>query len=110
MFAAASKGSGAARRKLRPRSGPELCGYGQIARTVLRNLPTSSLRRFESFDSDFAADSTCEEESVSEEPRFTSVILHRRALLFPEKQSGPEGPLDQICIDGLSDIRRRAPM
>src|SRR5450631_2623891 len=47
----------------------------QAARTVLRNLPTSSFRRFESCDSDFAADSTCEEaEPVSEEPRFTSLM------------------------------------
>src|SRR5207253_7485813 len=33
----------------------------QAARTELRNLPTSSLRRFESRDRDCAAERTCEE-------------------------------------------------
>jgi len=49
---------------------------GQAARTVSRNLPTSSLSRLLSLDSDFAADSTCEEaDPVSAAPRCTSVIL-----------------------------------
>src|SRR5260370_26588823 len=49
---------------------------GQAARTVSRNLPTSSLRRLESDDNDWAAESTCEEaEPVSLAPRCTSVML-----------------------------------
>src|ERR671912_391501 len=48
----------------------------QAARTESRNLPTSSLRRLESLESDCAADSTCEEaEPVSLAPRWTSVML-----------------------------------
>src|SRR5207237_8538802 len=48
----------------------------QAARTELRNLPTSSLRRLLSPDSDCAADNTCEDaEPVSEAPRCTSVML-----------------------------------
>jgi hypothetical protein len=51
-------------------------GRGQAARTVSRNLPTSSLRRLLSPDSDCAAASTCEEaEPVSPAPRCTSVML-----------------------------------
>src|SRR6478736_9661561 len=51
------------------------CGRNQAARTELRNLPTSSLRRLLSPDSDCAAASTCEEaEPVSPAPRCTSVI------------------------------------
>src|SRR6476619_3326004 len=51
-------------------------GRNQAARTELRNLPTSSLRRLLSPDSDCAADSTCEEaEPVSLAPRCTSVML-----------------------------------
>ena len=47
----------------------------QAARTELRNRPTSSLRRLESPESDFAADSTCEEaEPVSLAPRCTSAM------------------------------------
>src|SRR4051812_21489525 len=50
--------------------------YDQAARTESRNLPTSSLRRLESLDSDWAAESTCAEaEPVSLAPRWTSVIL-----------------------------------
>ena len=48
----------------------------QAALTVSRNLPTSSLSRLLSPDSDCAADSTCEEaEPVSLAPRCTSVML-----------------------------------
>src|SRR5882724_3515935 len=48
----------------------------QAARTELRNLPTSSLRRVLSPDSDCAAESTCAEaEPVSLAPRCTSVML-----------------------------------
>src|SRR6185369_15349145 len=51
-------------------------GRDQAARTELRNLPTSSLRRFESVESDCAADSTCDDaEPVSLAPRCTSVML-----------------------------------
>jgi hypothetical protein len=47
----------------------------QAVRTLLRNSPTSSLRRLLSLDSDFAAASTCEEaEPVSLAPRCTSVM------------------------------------
>src|SRR5689334_10425224 len=46
------------------------------ALTVSRNLPTSSLRRLLSRDSDCAADSTCEDaEPVSPAPRCTSTML-----------------------------------
>ena len=45
------------------------------ALTVLRNLPTSSLSRLLSLDSDCAADSTCDEaEPVSPAPCCTSVM------------------------------------
>src|SRR5450432_751479 len=48
----------------------------QAARTVLRNLPTSSFRRLLSLDSDFAAERTCDEaDPVSLAPRCTSVML-----------------------------------
>src|ERR1700676_3603384 len=48
----------------------------QAALTVLRNLPTSSLRRLLSLDSDFAAERTCDEaDPVSLAPRCTSVML-----------------------------------
>src|SRR3954469_19835863 len=48
----------------------------QAARTEFRNLPTSSLRRLLSPDSDCAADSTCEEaEPVSLAPRCTSMMF-----------------------------------
>src|SRR5438094_465890 len=50
--------------------------FDQAARTVLRNLPTSSLSRLESRDKDCAAESTCEDaDPVSVEPRCTSVML-----------------------------------
>src|ERR1700681_4319124 len=50
--------------------------YRQGALTEWRNLPTSSLRRLLSPDSDFAAERTCEEaEPVSLAPRCTSVML-----------------------------------
>src|SRR5262245_15469550 len=46
------------------------------ARTVSRNLSTSSLSRLLSLDRDCAEDSTCTEAApVSPAPRFTSVIL-----------------------------------
>src|SRR5450432_4901525 len=46
------------------------------ALTEFRNLPTSSLRRLLSLDSDFAADRTCDEaDPVSLAPRCTSVML-----------------------------------
>src|SRR3981189_17500 len=46
------------------------------ALTELRTLPTSSLRRLLSPDSDCAADSTCDEaDPVSPAPRCTSVML-----------------------------------
>src|SRR5450756_602828 len=49
---------------------------GQAALTELRNLPTSSLRRLLSTDSDFAAESTCvEADPVSLAPRSTSAML-----------------------------------
>src|SRR5829696_10275624 len=55
---------------------PTLCLPPHAARTVSRNLPTSSLRRLESDDSDWAAESTCADaEPVSLAPRCTSVIL-----------------------------------
>src|SRR5215467_5415402 len=68
------------RQKARPCSGAGhlLAGWSadQAARTELRNLPTSCLRRLESDDSDCAEDSTCEEaEPVSPAPRCTSVML-----------------------------------
>src|ERR1700738_1944072 len=48
----------------------------QAALTELRNLPTSSLRRLLSPDSDCAAERTCEEaDPVSLAPRCTSVML-----------------------------------
>src|SRR5438874_13724445 len=48
----------------------------QAARTELRNLPTSSLRRLESPDSDRAADRTwLDADPVSLAPRCTSVML-----------------------------------
>ena len=48
----------------------------QAARTEFKNLPTSSLRRLESVDSDCAEESTCEDaEPVSLAPRCTSVML-----------------------------------
>src|SRR5215510_14473275 len=48
----------------------------QAARTEVSNLETSALRRPLSPDSDFAADSTCEDaEPVSVAPRSTSVML-----------------------------------
>src|SRR5450432_1733012 len=48
----------------------------QAALTALRNLPTSSLRRLLSPDSDCAAERTCEEaDPVSLAPRCTSVML-----------------------------------
>src|SRR5439155_22638832 len=51
-------------------------GLPQAARTESRNLPTSSLRRLESVDSDCAAESTCADaEPVSLAPRCTSVML-----------------------------------
>ena len=54
---------------------------GQAARTVARNLPTSSLRRLLSLDSDWAAESTCEEaDPVSLAPRCTSMMLERDLL------------------------------
>src|SRR6266851_4637659 len=60
-------------------SGPGRAGLPddrQAALTVLRNLPTSSLRRLLSLDSDFAAERTCDEaEPVSLAPRCTSVML-----------------------------------
>ena len=47
----------------------------QAARTVFRNLPTSSLSRLLSPDSNCAAESTCEEaDPVSLAPRCTSVM------------------------------------
>src|SRR3954470_10434932 len=56
--------------------GPSSANQDQAARTVSRNLPTSSLRRLLSFDSICAADSTCEEdEPVSLAPRCTSTML-----------------------------------
>src|SRR5216684_5523738 len=52
------------------------CYCCQAALTVLRNLPTSSLRRLLSRDRDCAAERTCEEaEPVSPAPRCTSVML-----------------------------------
>src|SRR5882762_6518733 len=65
---------------IHPRSSPGQAfarkRYNQAARTESRNLPTSSLRRLLSPDSDCAADSTCEEaEPVSLAPRCTSVML-----------------------------------
>src|SRR5207253_9101985 len=49
---------------------------GQAARTVSRNLPTSTLRRLLSPESDCAAASSCvEAEPVSLAPRRTSVML-----------------------------------
>src|SRR5205809_672207 len=51
-------------------------GPDQAARTELRNLPTSSLRRLLSDDNDCAAESTCEEaDPASLAPRCTSVML-----------------------------------
>jgi hypothetical protein len=51
-------------------------GLFQAARTELRNLLTSSLRRLESRDIDCAADSTCAEaDPVSLAPRCTSEML-----------------------------------
>src|ERR1700760_2975105 len=51
-------------------------GGRQAARTLVRNFDTSLLRRPESLDSDWAAESTCEEaDPVSVAPRCTSVIL-----------------------------------
>jgi len=48
----------------------------QAARTESRNLPTSSLRRLLSLDSDCAAESTCEDaDPASLAPRCTSVML-----------------------------------
>ena len=56
--------------------GPSGRGPLQAALTELKNLPTSSLRRLLSPDSDCAADRTCEEaEPVSLAPRCTSVML-----------------------------------
>src|SRR5882672_602629 len=50
--------------------------YNQAARTESRNLPTSSLSRLESLESDLAAERTCEDaEPVSLAPRCTSVML-----------------------------------
>src|SRR3954452_14599090 len=50
--------------------------HDQAARTVLRNLPTSLLRRLLSRDSVCAAESTCAEaDPVSVEPRCTSEML-----------------------------------
>src|SRR5450631_3489472 len=47
----------------------------QAARTVLRNLPTSSFRRLLSPDSDFAAERTCDEaDPVSLAPCWTSTM------------------------------------
>src|SRR6266511_2998691 len=52
------------------------CQRDQAARTESRNLPTSSLRRLESPDSDCAAASTCEDaDPVSLAPRCTSPML-----------------------------------
>src|SRR5213083_888026 len=52
------------------------CQRDQAARTESRNLPTSSLRRLESPESDCAAASTCEDaDPVSLAPRCTSPIL-----------------------------------
>src|SRR5882724_2065261 len=49
---------------------------GQAALTELRNLPTSSLRRLLSPDSDCAAERTCDEaDPVSLAPRCTSLML-----------------------------------
>src|SRR3984893_7147108 len=60
-------------------SGPGRAGLPddrQAALTVLRNLPTSSLRRLLSLDSDFAAERTCDDaDPVSLAPRCTSVML-----------------------------------
>ena len=54
----------------------QLCSDGQAALTELRNLPTSSLSRLLSLDSDCAAESTCEDaDPVSLAPRCTSVML-----------------------------------
>src|SRR5581483_5843982 len=48
----------------------------QAARTLLRNSSTSLFSRFDSFDSDCAEDSTCEEAApVSPAPLLTSVAL-----------------------------------
>src|SRR6266581_852473 len=61
------------RAELRPRLGPG--SLRQAALTVLRNLPTSSLRRLLSLDSDCAAERTCDEaDPVSLAPRCTSVM------------------------------------
>jgi hypothetical protein len=50
--------------------------FNQAALTELRNLPTSTLRRLLSPDSDCAAVKTCEEaDPVSVAPRCTSVML-----------------------------------
>src|SRR6516164_1978810 len=55
---------------------------GQAARTVARNLSTSTLRRFESDDSDCAEDSTCDDaEPVSLAPRLTSTMLDATELV-----------------------------
>src|SRR5882672_9140634 len=58
------------------RDQPSMMEARQAARTEVRNLETSARRRPLSPDSDFAADSTCEEaEPVSVAPRCTSVML-----------------------------------
>src|SRR5436309_1312270 len=61
-----------------PGAGFLVCGLSAdyATRTDFRNLPTSSLRRPESDDSDRAEDSTCDEAvPVSPAPRCTSVML-----------------------------------
>src|ERR1700676_2890754 len=63
------------------RAGPEP-EPRQAALTALRNLPTSSLRRLLSPDSDCAAESTCvEADPVSLAPRCTSVMLEETCMV-----------------------------
>src|SRR3981189_88707 len=71
---------GSERQKPAPCSGAGYLGSdlsaAYAARTEPRNLPTSSLRRLESCDSDWAEERTCDEaEPVSLAPRCTSVML-----------------------------------
>ena len=56
--------------------------FRQAARTEFRNLPTSSLRRLLSPDSDCAAERTCDEaEPVSLAPCCTSVMLDETCMV-----------------------------
>src|SRR5207237_3854824 len=62
--------------KARNLAGAQRLRLCQAARTESRNLPTSSLRRLLSTDSDCAAERTCAEaDPVSLAPRCTSVMF-----------------------------------